>query len=565
MDNLCKGFESLKIQFAVLDIFSATAWPDLDRYAAIVICTEEIWRLPEDKAKALETYVEGGGGMMVAYRGLHEDLNELFGLPRDYVEPEIHTTTGLCLEEDIFPGVSGLTLQDNNWLFEHSRYDIVRSDLSDTCSILAVDLDDRPIAWSLAFGAGRVTYWNTNVVFCRALRGLVAQNVLGCMGTGVGAVMGFAMMHVDDFPTSMSDAVLEPISSEYPGLPCDAFVFERWYEDMMKLREKHRLKYTWYVVMNYHDTETSADADRDSYAVSSGQEILSQRFALAPSLADGDEYGFHGYNHEPLIAQSWPDLPIVKYKLNLARDLWRSTVPWAMPMSWVPTNNWYEPDYIRLLKEVFPEISTVCSLFSSGDPELGEYREFGPDPFEPAMTCLPRETFGYVQRPEARLMMLSEIAAMGVWTHFVHPDDVYDIPKDESESARYCRNQQALFWKARTASGKPGLYEHLDAWIGEVRDRFPWLEFLTTSEAAKSFEAHTQNAVCIRTAESVVEIVSEAPATFYMRTPRNTMVVPSGEGLLVDRRDVFDGALNVVRCPAGRTLFHLKAKCESVG
>ncbi len=559
MDNLCKGFESLKIQFAILDIFHPIAWPELEDYSAIVICTEEIWRLPEDKANLLESYVQEGGGMLIAYRSWHEELIDLFGLSKVSVEPEIHTTTGLSFKAEIFPGVNGLTLTDNNWLFEHSRYDIEQDDLSETCTVLASDLEGRPIAWTLRFGEGRVSYWNTNVLFCRALRGLVAQNVLASMEIGVGAVMGFGMIHIDDFPTSMSNAVLEPIATEYPSLSCDDFVFKHWHEDMMQLREKHRLTYTWYTVMNYHDTETSADADRNSYAVTSGEEILRQRFELAPPLADGDEYGFHGYNHEPLIAQSWPDLPLAEYKLKLARDLWNSSVPWAMPTSWVPTNNWYQPDYITLVKTVFPEISIVCSLFSSGDPEFGEYREFGPDPFEPAMTCLPRETFGYIQRPEARLMMLSEIATMGVWTHFVHPDDVYDVPQDESETAQYCRNSRSLFWKLKTDSGQPGLYEQFDAWVGEVRERFPWLEFVTTSEAAKIFDAHTQHAVDIRATDSLVEITSETAAKFYIRTPRSKTVVPGKGGQLIDRRDVFDGSLSIVRCSAGKTLFQLRS------
>ena len=80
MDNLCKGFGSLKIQFAILDLFHSIAWPELEGYSAIVICTEDIWRLPDDKADLFETYVREGGGMLIAYRSWHEEWIELFGL-----------------------------------------------------------------------------------------------------------------------------------------------------------------------------------------------------------------------------------------------------------------------------------------------------------------------------------------------------------------------------------------------------------------------------------------------------------------------------------------------------
>ena len=160
---------------------------------------------------------------------------------RTSVEPEIHTTTGLSFKAEIFPGVAASRLPIT-LAFRHSRYDIEQDDLSDTCTVLASDLEGRPIAWTLRFGEGRVSYWNTNVLFCRALRGLVTQNVLASMETGVGAVMGFGMIHIDDFPTSMSKAVVEPIATEYPSLSCDDFVFEHWHEDMMQLERSIALR-----------------------------------------------------------------------------------------------------------------------------------------------------------------------------------------------------------------------------------------------------------------------------------------------------------------------------------
>lgn len=557
MENVCKGFEFLKIQFTVLDISQHTAWPSFDQFSSVVICTDEISRLPEDKADRLKDYVSGGGGLFVPYRCWHDLLADLFALS-NVTAPKVHDTTGISFKEEVFPGLSGLSLNDENWVIEHNRFNIREDDLSAHCQIFVTDFDGRPLAWRHDFGAGKVVYWNTTTLFSRIFRGIVVQTALASMQVGVGAVAGFAMLQVDDFPPAMSDASPEPIATEFPQMSWNSFLFDTWHADMMKLREKHDLKFSFYAVMNYHDQETSSDADLESQNVSSGRPVLEERFKKAPALADGDEYGFHGYNHEPLISENWPDLRVLEHKLKLAREHWIKSVPAPLPTSWVPAHNWYHPEHVQLVKKVFPEIKVVCSLRSTGDHNLGEYREFGPEPWEPSLTCLPRETFGYVQRTETRLMMLSEIASTGVWTHFIHPDDIYDIPETGSDVTNYCRNPQTLFWKATDEKGQIGLYHQFDAWLGEVRTRFPWLTFVTTSDAEQKYQEHIQNQVEIRTDEKSVEITTETAGEFYLRTDPDMTVIPGNGGEILDQQPVMDGCLNIVRCKAGKTLFKLQ-------
>jgi len=557
MENICKGLEFLKIQFSVFDLQRGTAWPSLDGFGSVVICTENIWRLEFDKAARLIDYTANGGGLAVVCRGWNDHLTRLFGLKENLTEPNIHITSGMFFHANIFPGIQGLRMDDSDREFDHSRFEIDAEHLHSDCEILASDLGDRPVAWRQAFGLGKIVYWNTEVLFCRALRGFAVQTVLGTMPVAVGAVAGFAMIHVDDFPPSLSDEIAEPISTEYPGTSRSDFYFGAWYDDMMAMRAKHDLKYTWYTVMNYHDAETAADSDLNSPEVMSGQSELERRFRHVRHTADDDEFGFHGYNHEPLISKSWPDTNILECKLRLARDLWEKAVPAPLPVSWVPAANWYDQDRIRLLKKVFPEITEVCSLFSSGEQEFGEYREFGPEPWEPSLTCLPRETCGYIQQPEYKMMMLSQIASMGVWTHFVHPDDVYDVPATPNNT-NYARNESSLFWKASSENGQPGLYAQFEAWIAEARQLFPWLEFVTTSQAAQRLRSHEQNRVEIIVTDTGVEIISENAGLFFLRTGKNTTVTPGQGGQLLDRHHLADGILNTVKCAAGKTVFSLE-------
>lgn len=553
LENTCRILQFSKIPFTVLDLARRAPWPGLDRFAAIILCTEHVADLDTEKAGRLAGHVRAGGGMVVAYRCRNEHLEDLFGFGATV---PLGAKSGFHFEKSFIPGASGLRIRDEDWLFEHSGFGVSREALDPDCTVLATDLNDCPLLWTRRFGAGRLAYWNTDNLFGRVLRGFILQTLLDAMGTGVAAIGGFAMVHIDDFPASLSDAEPEPIASEFPGLGWNGFMFDVWHRDMMALREKYGLRYTWYAIMNYQDIDTAADAPMETEAIATGQDVLRKRLERASAIGPDDELGFHGYNHQPLTADFWPDATTLRTKLHLARRLWTDTMPAPMPTSWVPANNWYDADCLAAIQEVFPEIGTVCSLYSSGDYDLGEFREFGPDPWRPSILCLPRDSFGFVPLPELQLMMLSQIGGMGVWTHFVHPDDVYDIPAGDDDPL-YRRNAEKRLWRAVNEDGLPGLLDEFDRWIGQSRELFPWLEFVTTSEAERRYRAHIDNAVTVMLGENAVEITSDVETMFYVRTRAGLTLAPEGGGEIVDSREVEGGVLNVVRCPPGRTRFRI--------
>lgn len=152
--------------------------------------------------------------------------------------------------------------------------------------------------------------------------------------------------------------------------------------------------------------------------------------------------------------------------------------------------------------------------------------------------------------------MLSQIAGMGIWTHFVHPDDIYDIPVSPDDAVNR-RNPTTLYWRSPKDDGSPGLYAHLDSWISQVRTAYPWLEFVTTSQAEARYQAHTSNQVDVRVSEVAVEICSVSGGLFYVKTRPGLSLHLGAGGSLVDRHEVESGILHVVRCSAGRTVFKL--------
>ena len=548
MENLCAGLEFAHVSFSVLDLGRAASWPDLSVFDAIVTCTEEMSRIGEEQAESIRNHVLGGGGLMAAYRCAPDSLRDVLGLAAVDGRHPFHVTHGLSFDGDLFPGIRGLAIGEEDWPFEHDRLALDRGDLAAGAVVLMSDGAGQPVAWRHRHGAGKVVFWNTGILFSRALRGLGVQSILDTMRVGVSAAGGFAMFHVDDFPPSIASIRPEPIASEFPELDWTSFAFDIWQHDIRQLAARHGISCTWYAVMDYNDVDNRAEADRPIWTAADGERVLAQRFARTGSDPLDDEYGFHGYNHDPLTAAAWPDLELLRVKLTQARALWQAGVPAPMPTSWVPANNWYHPEHVRILKGVFPEIAAVCGLFSMGDAALGEFREFGPEPWEPALLCLPRETYGYVRTPALAMLMLSQIAGMGVWTHFIHPDDVIDIPVDGTD-ASYCRNPDRRMWRSPNPDGKAGLLTELDRWLADVRSTFPWLDFLTTSQAVAAYQTHIRKDVSILVSKDAIRISSSALGHFFIRTD---------EGLAIESQD----GCRVVSCMAGEGYRLHVVKCE---
>lgn len=555
--NIGTALEFAKLSFSVIDLARNGPWPDLERYDAIVVCTEMVGDWNPEQSGCIRQYVRAGGGLVFACRSWNADLFDVMGFRSDATELRMHETNGLIFDADLVRGAKGLKVADADWFFDHSRIEVSRDKLAEGCNTLVSDGEGNPIVWRHAVGRGNVHYWNTNILFCRALRGFIIQSILDVMGIGVCAIGGFAMFHIDDFPPSLSDAMLEPIATEFPNLCEGDFYFDVWQADMIALRAKHDLKYTYFCVMNYGEGSVDRQ-DVDPSEVALANTILKARCSRALETPQGDEFGFHGYNHLPLVADLWPDIKSLHLRLALARRAWQAITPWPLPTAWVPASNQYQQPYLQALKESFPEITTACSLHSIGEPELGEYREFAKEPWHEGLFCLPRETYGYVLKPEVQMMMLSQLGSMGVWTHFVHPDDVYDVPS-ETRDAIHCRNPQNANWRTATQDGVPGLLTQLDDWIGQLKADFPWLEFLTTSQAECRCRTHIENDVRIVKREDAIEILSRAEGLFYVKMRENYRIATGGDGgELLSERTVDNGILHTVRCPAGGAIFHLE-------
>ncbi|WP_412063093.1 DUF2194 domain-containing protein [Rubrivirga sp. IMCC45206] len=467
-----------RVAFAEHDLASGQPLPPLGSMQAVLTVVERLGQMSDEDARELSAFVRGGGGLAVLYRGHDARLAgllgvELTGAPRFSTAPEPLTFT-----DALMPGGDDLTLQP----VALSALDVRAA--SD-CDVFAEREQGRPLAWTCARGAGRVVFWNTVALGAKAFRGHLLQSLALVHPAHVRPMAGWATVYLDDFPSPASNQRVEPIWSAHGESPA-TFYAHRWYPDMVAIGERYDLPYTSTVIYSYNG-RTTPPFDLGEWLTGRVQSF-GGLVPYAPYIMAEDagrsELALHGYNHEPLRLDVWGTQAPMIDALRVARRRWVSEDAAPLPTTYVPPMNRIDSVGVAALRAAFPETRTIAGLYF-GPSELGQDREFGPEPWAPEVYALPRNTAGYVMGDEARLRTLTLLTSLGVWSHFVHPDDVYpNADRATSYREMGLDDPAALGWE-----GGDGLRAAFERWVRFVQLRYPWIDFVTARQAADRMHA----------------------------------------------------------------------------
>jgi hypothetical protein len=97
---------------------------------------------------------------------------------------------------------------------------------------------------------GKVTYWNSSILSNRFFRGFITQTIASVSSKFVQPIANFSVIFIDDFPTSVPNAVKKIVWDEFK-MNLAEFHFFVFYPDMLKLSNEFGLKYTAGLVFNY--------------------------------------------------------------------------------------------------------------------------------------------------------------------------------------------------------------------------------------------------------------------------------------------------------------------------
>ncbi len=467
-----------KVPFREFDLDAGQRAPDFGEFRAVLTVTERLRRLADADVGRLGAFVRGGGGLAMLYRGYDERLAPLLGMVSDGPPGFGSREERFTFTAPILPGGEDLALLPNAF----SPLDL---DAAPDCDVFAERDGARAAAWTCTRGAGRVAVWNTSTLGGKWFRGHLLQTLALVHPAHVRPMAGVAVVYLDDFPSPASNEPVEPVWTAHGQTPAE-FYATRWYPDMLAIADRYRLVYTSTAIYSYNGRTRAPFPIAEWLTGKVGES--GRAVPYAPSIMARDarrsEMALHGYNHEPLRLDVWGDRAPMVEALGVARRRWIAEGSAPLPTTYVPPMNRIDSVGVSALREAFPEVETIAGLYF-GPAELGQDREFGPEPWAPELYALPRNTAGYVFGDVPRLQTLTLLQTVGVWSHFVHPDDPY--PNDdraESYDEMGLRNPSDVGWE-----GPSGLRAEFERWIEFVHGHYPWIETVTASEAAARMRA----------------------------------------------------------------------------
>ena len=432
--------------------------------AAVIVATENLELLGDPEA--LGAYAEAGGYVLLAVRPeLNHAFYRLYRKMGMIAAEDMKDTQGIELTENVLIGERGLRLHEP---FVVNSSIIVELDAKSR--VLARSAEGIPLLWEFPFGQGKFMVVNGTLLTEKFNRGLFAGALSMLEPDFIYPIFNSKLFYIDDFPAPIRNGRDEAIYREYRrDIP--AFYKEIWWPDMLKAAKRYDVDYTAVFIESYDDRVeppfgSPSDADRKNL-FAFGRELIKS----------GGELGLHGYNHQSLAFREevadaygyvpWPDVDNMAEAVEEAVRFVGETFPDYRMIVYVPPSNVLDPEGREALKKGWPDMAVISSLYGEDASGLAYVQEF--EIAEDRILEMPRLTSGYTENAFDRWMMANALTTHGFFSHFIHPDDLFDGQRGGNRS-----------WEQ--------LYREFSAMLRRLDRTYPWLRPMTASQAAVEME-----------------------------------------------------------------------------
>lgn len=237
---------------------------------------------------------------------------------------------------------------------------------------------------------------------------------------------------------------------------------------MLQLSAKYGVKYTGVIIENYEDNTSGL--------ILHNKDTMDYQYFGNMLLHYGGELGYHGHNHQPLCLKNidygdelpykpWETYGAMKEGVSALMDFCNEQFPTAELALYVPPSNILSQEGRKMLRDEFPSVKAVASLYFPGNIEYEQEFEVAQD----NLVELPRVISGCIMDDYMKMAALSELNMHFVNSHFFHPDDVLDAERGAEHG-----------WEKMSAD--------LDAYMDWVTRSAPGIRQLTGSEGAAAVQ-----------------------------------------------------------------------------
>ncbi len=475
----------------------------------------------------LDRYLKDGGSIVSLIGGRYNKLAPYLGIKED--RREIRNSTGFRIKSGFITG-EDISLEERTIMWKPG-WGIPQNN----AEILATDYSRRiPLLWKVPVNNGSVLVWNWDNFVNGAFLGYILESFVYVQPVGVAATPALSIMYLDDWPLPMYNVVRNPMK-----ITDTEYYTDIWWPEIKEILSDWNQPFSSYVIFNYNAT-TRPPFETGEFFVAKGN--VPTKIAYE-HIDTGIELGLHGYNHvSPTLQKTeinafvWSSKEELEVGFTHAKNEWiRLIGEYSLPRTYVAPHNIISSDGLEVLHNVFPSIKAVSTLRAGEDAEDDPY-DFGPHADFPDIYMMPRMTSGYLFTPTNKLGIVSGIVGPGLWSHFIHSDDVFDPYRSQGKS-----------WDE--------LKEEFTSMFRFIRTNYPWLRPVNAYDGYRAMMEFDDIGVDFRFVGDDLHVITGAPGLiFRMRFEGKKIKSITGGTLLYSYKSM-DAAVIRVDGPEVRVVF----------
>lgn len=466
--TVCDALAEMKLPYRTMQAedFTAASLAGID---TILYANALLDDLPQESLVSLSDWVDNGGRLALMMSPVADEGFAILHRKLGVMEYSFqnHGYTSMTISKEILPFWNGR-------VFDEALSDYampVQLEPDCTVHIASADAHKLPLLWTRDVGKGRAAVLNTGLLQGKDARGYVCSVLSVLEDVLVYPIINAGMVYIDDFPAPQPDGVDERLMAQY-GFDIQGFFRNHWWPDMKALTWTKNIRYTGVLVETYNDTvEPPFEPD--------GADNALVRYYASEILQSGGEIGLHGYNHQPLCPTgfsysgddylTWPSAQAMTQAISELVRYGKAFLPNAQFACYVPPSNYLSALGQQVLLGNIEGLRTLSGLYLPEDGVDALVQEFREE--ADGSISVPRVSSGFSPDRYNKLVIAQELALHGVFSHFLHPDDVLD---DERGAA--------LGWEK--------LYGDFSGMLSDIESAYPALRWSTASEGAAAVQRY---------------------------------------------------------------------------
>ncbi|KRE40961.1 DUF2194 domain-containing protein [Paenibacillus sp. Soil724D2] len=447
-------------------------------FETIIIALQDLTKIK--KLDALITYVDNGGRVLFAESPLVSD--SLYTIYRklgiNSIGPYVNEK-GIKLTSNIL--IQGKGMEFKGDFIENA---MIFFELNNNSTIYAVTDKNNPLMWGYTYGKGKFLVFNGSTLQEKTSRGLIAGALSLINDNFIYPIINTKVAYIDDFPAPFGNGKENTIYKEY-GRDNQRFYRDIWWPDMIKIAKNRGVIYTGVLIENYNNSI------KPPFNTAQGQEKENLIIYGREVLKLGGELGLHGYNHQSLVTdyskstatslslgyKLWQSQEDMELSISEARKYFADIYPKYKLRTYVPPSNVLSDEGREALKNSLPDLKIIASIYSEDPYDKSYVQEYSRS--ADGILELPRVSSGYHFDQVTNWDIFNAITSIGVFSHFIHPDDVLDPARTKNKS-----------WDQ--------LFKEFDQIMEIIYDKYKWLRPMTASDAGTAFEDYLDSQVVFK-------------------------------------------------------------------